>query len=88
MKITNNPIRQAITSTGSAKTDESKLTKTAPVKAEYTTKADSFVSIYKPDASIDVDMNKVNEISALLADGKLELDLDVLSDAILGMHRR
>lgn len=88
MKITNSPIRQAITAAGTAKATESKLTKTAPVKTESTAKADNFVSINKPDASSDVDMNKVNEISALLADGKLELDLDILSDAIMEMHRR
>lgn len=88
MKVTNSPIRQAITAAGTAKTAESKLTKTTPVKAENTAKADNFVSINKPDASSDIDMSKVNEISALLADGKLELDLDVLSDAIMEMHRR
>ncbi len=88
MKITNIPIRQTIAATNTAKTAESKLTKTAPAQNENTAKADNFVNISKLDTSSDIDMDKVNEVSALLADGKLELDLDVLSDAILEMHRR
>ncbi len=88
MKITNIPIRQTTTAAGTAKTVESKQARTATAQTENTAKADNFVSINKPDTSSDVDMDKVNEISALLADGKLELDLDILSDAILEMHRQ
>ncbi len=90
MKISNTPIRQTITAPtqteSTAKAAESKLTKST--QAESTAPADNFVSIKKHAASSDIDMNKVNEISALLADGKLELDLDILSDAILEMHRQ
>jgi negative regulator of flagellin synthesis FlgM len=36
----------------------------------------------------DVDMDKVNEIRKAISDGKLEIDLDALGQAILDMHRR
>lgn len=36
----------------------------------------------------DVDMEKVNQIRQAISDGKLELDMDALSQAILDMHRR
>jgi negative regulator of flagellin synthesis FlgM len=36
----------------------------------------------------DVDMDKVNEIRNALSEGKLEIDLDALGQAILDMHRR
>ncbi|WP_421201452.1 flagellar biosynthesis anti-sigma factor FlgM [Aeromonas enteropelogenes] len=36
----------------------------------------------------DVDMDKVNQIRQAIRDGKLELDMDALSKAILDMHRR
>jgi negative regulator of flagellin synthesis FlgM len=36
----------------------------------------------------DVDMEKVNQIRQAISDGKLELDMDALSQAIMDMHRR
>ncbi|MGY3944544.1 flagellar biosynthesis anti-sigma factor FlgM [Aeromonas tecta] len=36
----------------------------------------------------DVDMEKVNQIRQAISEGKLELDMDALSQAILDMHRR
>ncbi|MGN4998619.1 flagellar biosynthesis anti-sigma factor FlgM [Aeromonas sp. 80P] len=36
----------------------------------------------------DVDMDKVNEIRKAISEGKLEIDLDALGQAILDMHRR
>ena len=36
----------------------------------------------------DVDMEKVNQIRQAISEGKLELDMDSLSQAILDMHRR
>ena len=36
----------------------------------------------------DVDMTKVNQIRQAISEGKLELDMDALSQAILDMHRR
>lgn len=36
----------------------------------------------------DVDMDKVNEIRKAIGEGKLEIDLDALGQAILDMHRR
>jgi len=89
MKITNIPIRQTMTTANSTKVVESKPTSTPAVQADASAKSDNFVSINsKLASSSDIDMDKVNEISALLADGKLNLDLDILSDAIVEMHRR
>lgn len=36
----------------------------------------------------DVDMEKVNRIRQAISEGKLELDMDALGQAILDMHRR
>lgn len=36
----------------------------------------------------DVDMEKVNQIRQAISEGRLELDMDALSQAILDMHRR
>ncbi|HDX8360908.1 flagellar biosynthesis anti-sigma factor FlgM [Aeromonas sp. FDAARGOS 1416] len=36
----------------------------------------------------DIDMDKVNEIRKAISEGKLEIDLDALGQAILDMHRR
>lgn len=36
----------------------------------------------------DVDMEKVNQIRQAIAEGRLELDMDALGQAILDMHRR
>ncbi|QXB56343.1 flagellar biosynthesis anti-sigma factor FlgM [Aeromonas sp. FDAARGOS 1415] len=36
----------------------------------------------------DVDMEKVNRIRQAISEGRLELDMDALSQAILDMHRR
>ncbi|MGL5813087.1 flagellar biosynthesis anti-sigma factor FlgM [Aeromonas sp.] len=36
----------------------------------------------------DVDMEKVNQIRQAISEGKLELDMDALGQAILDMHRR
>lgn len=35
----------------------------------------------------DVDMQKVEQIRAAIAEGRLELDLDALSQAIVELHR-
>ena len=36
----------------------------------------------------DVDMDKVNQIRQAISEGRLELDMDALSQAIVDMHRR
>lgn len=36
----------------------------------------------------DVDMDKVNNIRQALSEGKLELNMDALAQAIIEMHRR
>lgn len=36
----------------------------------------------------DVDMNKVNQIRQAISEGRLELDMDALGQAILDIHRR
>ncbi|WDE08440.1 flagellar biosynthesis anti-sigma factor FlgM [Thalassomonas viridans] len=60
----------------------------ASVKA-FAEKADNFFDINnKLSSASDVDMEKVNQVRELIAQGNLSLDLDVLSDAILEMHRR
>jgi len=77
-------------------TATSNATKTTDTPIQNLTKApkinkheDSFVSINsKVTPTSDIDMDKVNQVSALLAEGKLSLDLDVLTNSIVEMHRR
>lgn len=89
MKITSIPIRQAMTTANSTKIVENKPASTPAPQAEASAKSNNFVNINsKLASSSDIDMDKVNAVSALLADGKLNLDLDILSDAIVEMHRR
>jgi len=55
----------------------------------FANKGDNFFDINnKLSSASDVDMEKVNQVRELIAQGNLSLDLDVLSDAILDMHRR
>lgn len=98
MKVTNNPMAQTAlngqaTKVASDKTADVSAAKTdngnsSPVKA-FANKADNFFDINnKLSSASDVDMEKVNQVRELIAEGNLSLDLDVLSDAILEMHRR
>ncbi|WP_281560380.1 flagellar biosynthesis anti-sigma factor FlgM [Thalassomonas sp. RHCl1] len=88
MKIVNNPLVSAGLNSQTSKPVGKESKESAPVP-ERTTKVDNFLDINNQLASSsDVDMEKVNQVRELIAEGNLTLDVDVLSDAILEMHRR
>lgn len=89
MIITNsigiNPIPNKTSKATDGKVNSSASTG-APVE---TTATDHFVEINNSvSAASDIDMSKVNQVRDLLATGQLTLDADILSEAILKMHRR
>jgi negative regulator of flagellin synthesis FlgM len=91
MKITNSINNHVMAKAASS---ASKVTTDTAVQGlkqttEVNRKADNFVNISdKLAPTSDIDMDKVNRLSALLAEGKLSLDLDILTDSIVEMHRR
>lgn len=62
---------------------------TAPSEAKISGTAQS-VAKARTQLSVtaDVDMEKVNKIRQSISEGKLELDMEALSQAIMDMHRR
>lgn len=61
----------------------------AESKSAESLAADNFLAINNKIASAsDIDMNKVNAVREMLREGTLTLDTQVLSAALLAMHRR
>ncbi|MGL5949674.1 MAG: flagellar biosynthesis anti-sigma factor FlgM [Aeromonas sp.] len=94
MKITRTEVPfiqpQAARKTETAKA-ESPVAVAAPL-AEASTISSTAQSIAQARTQLastsDVDMDRVNEIRSAISEGRLNLDMDALSQAILDMHRR